>query len=390
MKIFSKCIQIVLLLLSVNSYAQNQNILLKAGKMYDSEKNIFLLNQQILIIGNKVAKVGTNLKVPAATTVIELKNATVTPGLIDAHSHLLLDMDQSKTGMEEASDKPASVRIQEGIQFGAEILKAGFTTVRDLGNSGQYLDLQLKQIFEKEKPGPRMFVSGPIISPKGGQFNKLPEKYTHLINQEYRVIYGAEDATKAVLEHRVKQVDVIKICVNTDSQKLTWEELVAVVKTAHQNGLTVTAHATDPTSVHHAALAGVDGIEHGYAIGDSTLALMAKKRIYLVPTDLSKERALVMVKGVGLSEDYAKEALDGFHKRLSKAYQNGVTIVCGSDFYNKIKEYSRASGTRDVLIGYLEAGLPVNEILKSATWNAALVLKKKENLASLSKMPMRI
>jgi imidazolonepropionase-like amidohydrolase len=92
----------------------------------------------------------------------------------DAHSHLLYNQNQSKLGMEEASALPATVRIQEGIGFGMELLQAGFTSVRDLGNSGQYLDLQLKKIFERQKPVPRMLVSGPIISPPGGQFNNPP------------------------------------------------------------------------------------------------------------------------------------------------------------------------------------------------------------------------
>jgi imidazolonepropionase-like amidohydrolase len=226
-----------------------------------------------------------------------------------------------------------------------------------------------------------MFVSGPIISPPGGQFNNPPEQYRYLINQEYRIVQGAEDASKAVLEHADKKVDVIKICANTDAAVLTAEELAAIVNTAHQKGLTVTAHATNPKSVHNAALAGVDGIEHGYSIADSTYNLLAQKGIYLVPTDLSLERALVMVKGVGATEEYAIQTLDAFHKRLMNAYETGVMIVCGADYYNKkVVGYTRATGTRDVLIGYFEAGLPVNEILKTATWNAAVALRKKGEL----------
>jgi imidazolonepropionase-like amidohydrolase len=267
--------------------------------------------------------------------------------------------------MEEASALPATVRIQEGIGFGMELLQAGFTSVRDLGNSGQYLDLQLKKIFERQKPVPRMLVSGPIISPPGGQFNNPPEQYRYLINQEFRTVQGAEDASNAVLEHARKNVDVIKICANTESGVLSPEEMSAIVKTAHESGLTVTAHATNLKAVHAAALARVDGIEHVYAIADSTFNLLANKKICLVPTDLSLERALVMVKGVGASDDYAVSATDAYHKRLMKAYKQGVMIVCGADYYNKeISGYNRATGTRDVLIGYLEAGLPVNEILK--------------------------
>jgi imidazolonepropionase-like amidohydrolase len=116
--------------------AQNRSILIRASKMYDSENNSFSTNQQILITGNKIVKVGKNIKAPKGTKVIELKNATLTPGLIDAHSHLLFSQGQSKLSMEEASAMPAASRIEEGIGFGKELLQAGFTTVRDLGNSG--------------------------------------------------------------------------------------------------------------------------------------------------------------------------------------------------------------------------------------------------------------
>lgn len=367
-----------------------ERLLIQTGKLYDSQKKIFLKNQMILIENGLIKDVGPHIKKTANTRLIDLSTCTATPGLIDMHTHLLLHQNQTGDGMVIASKVPADERISRGLVFARENLEAGLTTVRDIGNSGQYLDVALKKQLAKSKtPGPTMYVSGPIISPPGGQFGKMAPADSFVIRQEYRVVKGAQDAQEAVLEHVSQGVDLIKVCMNTDNRVLAPDEIAAIVKTAHEKGIPVTAHATYDESARDAVMAGVDGIEHGYVLSDSTLALMAKRGTYLVPTDVTQEQARILVEGIGMkgkeAEDYAKSFLDSVHDRLRRAVGKGVTIIAGSDFYNDIPALPRGKGAVGVILAYHEAGIPVSEVLQYATYNAARALGVSNSIGTIKK-----
>ena len=366
-------------------------ILVRVGKLYDSEKREFIKDQEILIEDGLIKTVGKRLVVPKGTTVIDLSQHTVTPGLIDMHTHLLFYQKQNKTGFEDGARHPAKERIERGLGFAKKDLKAGITTVRDVGNSGRYLDLRLKEILDTDvKLGPDMYVSGPIISPPGGQFGKLAPADSFLISQEYTVIRGVEEAKAAVLEHARRGVNVIKVCSdNTPAPlMLSIEEMKAIVQTAHANNLPVTAHATFDRSIRNAVLAGVDGIEHGYSVSDSTLELMAERNVYLVPTDVSWQRGRILVAGLGMTgkdSEEALKALDAFHDRLRRAAKKGVMIVSGSDFYNDVSGLEWGPSSVDVVLSYKEADLPITDILSFATYNAAKALRRSDSIGIIKK-----
>ena len=391
----SKLLRAIVILLAVavtvNAQTKKSNaILIRAGKLYDSKKREFVKNQEILIQNGLISEVGIKLFIPKGTTIIDLSQHTLTPGLIDAHTHLLLSQKQVKTGMEDASKKPVEERIKEGLQFAKQNLKAGITTVRDIGNSGQYLDVRLQKILKTNKElGPDMYVSGPILSPPGGQFSRLFPADSFVINQEYRVIKGADDARAAVLDHLVHGANVIKVCMNTDNRVLAPEEIKSIVLTAHANKIPVTAHATYDESARDAILAGVDGIEHGYSLSDSTLTLMAERNVYLVPTDVSARQGRLLIAGIGMkgkeAEDYLTSNLKSSHDRLQRAVKKGVMIVSGSDFYNDIKDIERGKGAVEVLMAYKEAGLAVVDVLRFATYNAAKALGLSASIGDIKK-----
>ncbi|RYU95857.1 amidohydrolase family protein [Emticicia agri] len=381
---------LLLLYATILSAQPSRHLLIQVGKLYDSEQKIFLSNQRILIKNGVIVDVGPHLNQIAGVKFVDLSQCTATPGLIDMHTHLLLHQKQTSDGMILASKVPAKERIKQGMVFARENLESGLTTVRDLGNSGQYLDVELKKTLAKSKDlGPTMYVSGPILSPPGGQFGKMAPADSFVINQEYRVIMSAEDARLAVLEHVKHGVDIIKVCMNTDNRMLTIDEIEAIVKTAHENGISVTAHATYDKSARAAVMAGVDGIEHGYDLSDSTLILMAQRGTYLVPTDVTKEQAKILVEGIGMkgkeAEDYAKSFLDSVHDRLRRAVTKGVTIVSGSDFYNDVVGIPRGKGAVGVILSYHEAGIPVKDVLQYATYNAAKALGIAESTGNIKK-----
>lgn len=346
---------------------------------------MFQKNVQILVTNGKVAKIGTNITVPPDAKVIECPNCTVTPGLIDMHTHLLYREDpNSKSVLEDGINNTDADRSLRAVKICRNLLKGGFTTVRDVGNSGEYLDVSLKKaINARSFQGPTVFASGPIISPYGGQTYNLPIQYQYLVDEEYRVVKNVDDAKLAVKEHIKMEVDVIKICAdNTPGNLLlSVEEIKAITETAHEYGLQVTAHATFDKSVRRAVLAGVDGIEHGYGISDSTLDLMRKRNIYLVPTDISYSGALKIFKLQNRAVDtsYVRSMINSFKERLQRAYKKGVTVVYGSDYYLNIS-YDEGDASKDGLLSYFEAGIPANEVLKCATLNAAAALGRKGRL----------
>ena len=378
-----------LLLLTINQVEAQPALLIKAGKMYDAENRRFLTNQEILVRGNIIVKVGTRIRAPKETKILSLPRSTVTPGLMDMHTHLLMHQRQTD-GLEVYSKVPAEERLRQALAFAKEHLLVGITTIRDLGNSGQYLDIRLQdRLKEGKTPAPRLFVSGPIISPPRGQFGQLSPSDTFLIHQEYQVIRGTAAASAAVEQHAERGVDVIKVCVNTDNGTLSSEEIQAIVKTARSKGVPVTAHATNDASARKAVLAGVDGIEHGYALSDTTLQLMARRGTYLVPTDVSRQKALLLVASSNIKEEeklaYANDFLKNTRDRLKRAVEKGVMIVSGADNYNDIATISRGHGAKDVLLAYYEAGIPVADVLGFATQHAAKALGLGSTLGILKK-----
>ncbi|UYQ93826.1 amidohydrolase family protein [Chitinophaga horti] len=360
-----------------------QTTLIKAGRFYDAEKNVFLDKQEILIEGGKVKAVGTKLEAPANARVLDYPNSTVTPGLIDAHTHILLQQRTSENLAIDGLMNSPERRVLRAAGFAQAYLNAGFTTIRDLGNSGEYLDLEVSVAIRRGYiPGPRMLCSGPILSAVDGQFYQLPySKYDDITAGEYRVINGPEDAVRAVKEHINAGVDVIKIVAWGERLGLSREEMAAIVKTAHDYGSTVTAHASGTKVMYDAIMAGVDGIEHGYGMADSILTLMAKKKVYLVPTDVSLRSAIAMTKGMHRPVDTAaiREELKPLGERLMRAHKAGVMIVAGSDAYFE-QETPRGHNAKETIAAYVEEGLPVKDALRAATWNAAKAFGREGRL----------
>jgi imidazolonepropionase-like amidohydrolase len=361
----------------IAGYSQSaKTYLLKVGKMYDSEKNIFLKDQEILVEGKMITKVGTGIKIPEGAEVINLQNCTVSPGLIDAHTHILTIQkitDPLETDLLMNSDIERSLRA---VKIARTYLDAGFTTIRDLGNSGMFLDLNIKRAINKGWViGPRMIVSGPILSPEDGQFFNLSLQNRFVIDREYRVIKNPEDARQAVKDHISHGVDVIKVVMGDGKLTLTLDEVKSIVETAHHYGMKVTAHATYDEVIARALDAGVDGIEHGYGIADSLLDIMAKKKVYLVPTigTLDSYKELMDPDNKQTADDL--KGLEGFVKNseeiVKKAIEKGVMVVNGADMYIYTPKPQGVVAKNSMEAYYVGCG-KANEVLRTATKNAAI------------------
>ncbi|MEN9571558.1 MAG: hypothetical protein RL172_2789 [Bacteroidota bacterium] len=350
--------------------------LIKAGKLYDSEKNIFVANQQVLVRGTKIEKVGANLQKPDGAEVINLPGATITPGLIDAHTHVLT-LQKLEVALEqdvlENTDIDRSLRA---VQICRSYLQAGFTSIRDLGNSGMFLDLTLQKAIRKGwVQGPHMVISGPILSPEDGQYFNLAAHNRHIIEDEYRVIKNVADARQAVKDHISMGAEVIKVVMGDGRLTLPLNEVKMIVETAHSYGIKVTAHATYDELINRALEAGVDGIEHGYNISDSLLEKMARQKVYLVPTYSNKDCFLQLFADNNSKQTPEQlQGLDDFLKSsntiVKKAFEKGVMVINGSDMYIYSKNPGLAA--KGTLLFFYEAWTKPADVLKSATLNAAI------------------
>lgn len=392
-----------ILFLPVLLFAQQEmKTLIKAGKLFNSETGKFQSDIGIVVSNTEIEMVKLFKEFSEEEKkdykIIDLSKYTVLPGLIDAHTHLLcketiipdnkffgLDMMKTITMQGDA------YRAIYGSVRAKAYLEAGITSVQDLGNSGQFADIALKKaISEGLIIGPAMRCAGQGLSSEGGQMPDVIYKHRNIINDEYRIVLGVADAIQAVRENITQGADVIKIYSNNTPNvtALSVEEMQAIVKEAHRYGVRVTAHATDNKAIYNAVISGVDGIEHGYEVEDSTLALMAKKGVVLIPTDGDNFTFLKYGKLSGSTDPnidkYMLEARKHSGERLMRAIKNGVTIVAGSDDYVDFK-MPFAEPSKRTLIGYFESGMTIPEILKAATINAALQLNWSGKIGIIKK-----
>lgn len=358
---------------------------IRAGHLFDSRTGEMLGAREILVQGNRIVAVGERVEAPPGAQVIDLSAYTVIPGLIDAHTHLLYlespGPGLTMEGIKSVTVEGTPLRALRGAARARTFLEAGITTVRDLGNAGRFGDVALRiAIEEGTTDGPRMIGSGPGLSPEGGQFPGLLRDQRGIADGEYRIVRGPEDAAQAVREAVTYGARVIKIYANNTPNPgyLSPTEMRAIVEEASRMGVKVAAHATNDAAVWRAVDAGVASIEHGYQVADSTLAFMARKGTYLVPTDVD----------TALLRDYLVQArpgsppLDGAqlaaivaagHDRLQRAIRAGVPVAAGSDMYLETG-MPQGRAAKRVLRAYAEAGVPLARVLQMATLNASRLL----------------
>ncbi|MFJ6023101.1 amidohydrolase family protein [Brevundimonas sp. NPDC092305] len=315
---------------------------------------------------------------PGDAPVLDLSRCYVVPGLIDVHTHLLLEEKPGEDlGVIAALDHAVrgdADRVLSGAARARSYLDAGFTSVRDLGNSGRFLDIALARAVQDGRvAGPSIYGSGPGLAPAGGQMPRLGADPHQLVAGEYRIVTGEVDARAAVREAIAAGARVIKMYPEATPQRtrLSVEEMRAIVSEAARHGVPVAAHATSDAAIREAVEAGASSIEHAYDVSDETLALMAQRKVWLVATDPSVEMAMAMTETwpVRPPEAEVREQLSGLRSRLRRAHDAGVPLAMGSDLYVPYG-LGRGVGARSTLEGYLDAGLSPAEALRSATFSA--------------------
>jgi imidazolonepropionase-like amidohydrolase len=328
--------------------AAGKTYALKAARLFDGKSNALVTPGVVVVMDGKIVAAGTSVAIPAGAEVIDLGDATLLPGFIDAHTH--------STGMyTEDHDRAALRQLEETIpQLAIETtanarvtLMAGFTTVRDVG-SDRYLDVGLRNAIDKGVvPGPRMLISVHAIGATGG----------HCDDNGYRegatgpetgpaqgIVNGADQARQAVRLAHKYGATVIKACATggvlsqvdlVDAPQLTQTELDALVDEAHALKLKTAAHAHGNEGAKRAIRAGIDSIEHGSFLEDDALEMMKTKGTYFVPTLMARQGLKERIEHGGKMppeiREKAERAMKAVPETFKKALAKGVKIGLGTD-----------------------------------------------------------
>jgi imidazolonepropionase-like amidohydrolase len=356
---------------------------IKAGKLVAPETGTIATNQIILVEGEKIKAIGANLPIPQGANIIDLSNAAVLPGLFDAHTHLCSLIQPQWDGGDflfHSLNWRTGMRAIIGVVNAREMLDAGFTTVRDVGNAGDYADVDLaKAIGWSMVPGPTMIVAGRIIAPFGGQFVKPAPK--HVLNDpEYMFADSRDELRKAIRENIYFGANVIKIVVDGQPYIYSTEDIKFIVDEAGKAGLKVAAHCGSKQAARNAAEAGVASIEHGSSMGEEEFALAKKNKVFLVNAHFTMK----YLQAIGQPTESARRGHEIGVARLKRAYQAGVTIVFGTDVMADLAGETRGTLAIGYIDSFIEAGVPNRDILQAMTTYAARLLGVEKERGALA------
>lgn len=356
-----------------NARAQS-SLLLKPDRVFDGTTSH--AGWVVLVKGEKIAAAGPAdlVTVPNEVRVVTLPGMTLLPGLIDAHSHLLLHPYSETPWDDQVLKEPLAERICRATNHAKANLMSGFTTMRDLGTEGAgYADVGIKSAIEKKIiPGPRLLVTTKAIIATGSY---APKGFA----PEWRIPQGAEEADGATLQPVVrdqisKGADWIKVYADyphgpTRSSKPTFtlEELKRIVETARDAGVPVVAHANSKEGMRRSTLAGVETIEHGSEGDEEVFRLMAKHGVGYCPT-LAADEAMAKLSGWKPGTPIPAR-LRTKRETMKAALEAEVKIVNGSD----IGVFAHGEGARELEL-LVENGLTPEAALRSATSVAAKAL----------------
>jgi imidazolonepropionase-like amidohydrolase len=365
-----------------------RHVIIRAGHLLDVKTGNMLTGQAITIEGDKIVSVGpaADIKSAPGTDVVDLPNATVLPGLIDAHTHLTGD--PKDLGYESLGiSTPRETLI--GARNARVTLQAGFTTVRNVG-AGGYSDVALRDaINDGDIPGPHMLVSGPPMGITGGHCDD------NLLAPEFHATeLGVADGVDAV-RHKVREnikygADLIKICAtggvmskgdDPNASQYTREEMKAIVEEAHRLGRKVAAHAHGAQGVSWASDAGVDSIEHGHLMDDSSIATLKKNGTYVVPTlylmDWNRDNL-----GKRHAPDYIVRKMQTVsavgQNNLKKAFAAGVKVAFGTD----AAVYPHGLNAHEFAV-YVRLGMTPLQAIQTATIHGADLLGWSDKIGTL-------
>lgn len=376
-----KCLLLAALLWACGAFAQKT--ILYCGRLIDPKAGSVLTEMSVIVSGGTIASVEKGyVAAGAGDKVIDLKNRTVMPGLIDSHVHLE-DQFDAQTQLREFTMGTADIAFQSTV-YARTTLMAGFTSVRDVGGTGVNIALR-NAIRRGLVVGPRVYTAGKIISSTGGHGDPTHGYRDGLYAEPSyteTVCDGKDACIKAVRQMYKEGADLIKITASGGVLSLekdglgaqfSDEELKAIVETARDYGMAVAAHAHGAEAIKRAIRAGVTSIEHGTFMDDEAIALFKEHGTWYVPTIIAGKSVADSAKKPGFFPPViAGKALQVgpiIQGTFARAYKAGVKIAFGTD----AGVYAHGKNWME-FVYMTEAGMPPLEAIKCATVNAATLI----------------
>ena len=372
----------------------SQRTILHCGKLIDVTKGQVMNEYSVIVDGNKITDVQAGYIKPSGTDkVIELKNKTVMPGLMDCHVHMEHETNPNAY-LETFTNNPADFAFMS-VVFSDRTLMAGFTTVRDLGGIGVNISLR-NAINKKLVKGPRIYTAGKAIATTGGHADPTNGYRKDLMDDPgpaAGVANGADECRKAVRQRYKDGSDLIKITASGgvlsvaksgENPQFTEEEIKAIVETAHDYGFKVAAHCHGAEAMKRAVKAGVNSIEHGTFMDEEVMQLMKQHGTYFVPTITAGKSVADSAKKPGyypaLVTPKALAIGPKIQGTFAKAYKAGVKIAFGTD----AGVYAHGKNWME-FVYMTEAGMPAMEAIQSATVSAADLIGISDIAGSIEK-----
>lgn len=407
-KLLAALFWILLLTSQLAAQSYPQVILVKASRLLDPRTGNVLSPVEVLIENGKIKEVGSPSQVqahaPAGVKTIDLGSATLLPGLIDSHTHLLLDVivppeaesarhlnGDFAPGLLLAILESPSERVLRGAELAREDLESGFTTVRNLGHSGIDGDVVLRDAINAGRvPGPRILASGRKLMALGSYLQGLnPAIAEAIMQQEFLPIDSPDRARQAVRQNVFYNVDLIKVTVGGD---ISVPELTAVVEETHRQHLKVAVHAIDTASIQTAIDSGADSIEHGNDVTDEQLKAMRDKGIFIditptfsggLFTKISEPTIVMspaMKSELAASDDRRRQKAATFTQRVLKS---GVKFAAGSDMCWFYPGKTRGQASATIFANLRDAGMPALDIIRAVTTSAAEMLGWQDRVGAV-------
>src|SRR6201981_4154576 len=337
--------------LAVSARGANEVIALKAARIFDGKSTAPVHDGVVIVQGDKIVDAGSNLPIPTDARVIDLGDATLSPGFMDAHTHLTADFsgNYNERRLQEL-DLNVSEHALRATIFARATVEAGFTTVQDLGSrfvgSHEFVDVALRNSINKGViVGPRMLVATKGIGAPGGHFDPMNGFRDFLFGRESDftdgIANGPDEIRKAVRFEVKNGADVIKAAVSggvlslgdeVDAPQLTPAEMAALVDESHRLRKKVAVHCHGDQAAHEAIEAGVDSIEHGSFMKPQTVALMKQKGTFLTPTLMASEYIMSKIDQYPPKlQAKAREATAARSDMFGTAVKMGGRISFGTD-----------------------------------------------------------
>jgi imidazolonepropionase-like amidohydrolase len=404
----SACMQITRFILAItfafafavdSAFADNV-VALKAARMFDGKSRSLVPNAVVVVQDGKIADAGANVAIPEGAQVIDLGDATLSPGFMDAHTHLTLDYsgDFNKRRLDEL-DLNVSEQAIHATVFARATVEAGFTTVRDLGSrfvgSREFVDIALRNAINKGYVvGPRMLVATKGIGATGGHFDPTSGFRDLLFGREPDATDGIADGPDAVrraVRFEVKNgADVIKAAVSggvlsladeVDTPQFTPAEMAALVDESHRLRKKVAVHCHGDQAAREAIEAGVDSIEHGSFLKPDTLQLMKSKGTYLVPTLMATEYIMGKIGNYpAVLQAKAKAAGAARSEMFRNAVRLGLKIGLGTD----AAVFPHGENAKEFKL-MVDLGMTPIDALKAGTSNDAELLGVSTKTGAIEK-----